>query len=70
MIINDLDGYYIVFVTKNWNIELDTLLAFCGEQNQDNVVFLPYGFLTRARISFFSLKCQSIISGASACISP
>lgn len=34
MIINDLDGYYIVFDTKNWNTELDTLvnwlLAFTG----------------------------------------
>ena len=28
MIINDLDGYYIVFDTKNWNTELDTLV-FC-----------------------------------------
>ena len=27
MIINDLDGYYIVFDTKNWNTELDTLLV-------------------------------------------
>lgn len=27
MIINDLDGYYIVFDTKNWNTELDTLLS-------------------------------------------
>ena len=26
MIINDLDGYYIVFDTKNWNTELDTLI--------------------------------------------
>ena len=26
MIINDLDGYYIVFDTKNWNTELDTLV--------------------------------------------
>jgi hypothetical protein len=26
MIINDLDGYYIVFDTKNRNTELDTLL--------------------------------------------
>ena len=25
MIINDLDGYYIVFDSKNWNTELDTL---------------------------------------------
>ena len=33
MIINDLDGYYIVFDTKNWNTELDTLFfkpnVFC-----------------------------------------
>ena len=28
MIINDLDGYYIVFDIKNWNTELDTL-PFC-----------------------------------------
>ena len=28
MIINDLDGYYIVFDTKNWNTELDTLLVY------------------------------------------
>ena len=27
MIINDLDGYYIVFDTKNWNTELDTLIS-------------------------------------------
>ena len=26
MIINDLDDYYIVFDTKNRNIELDTLV--------------------------------------------
>ena len=29
MIINDLDGYYIVFDTKNWNTELDTLINLC-----------------------------------------
>lgn len=28
MIINDLDDYYIVFDTKNRNIELDTLIAY------------------------------------------
>ena len=28
MIINDLDGYYIVFDTKNWNTELDTLTFY------------------------------------------
>lgn len=30
MIINDLDGYYIVFDTKNWNTELDTLVILLG----------------------------------------
>ena len=31
MIINDLDGCYIVFDTKNRNMELDTLIIFtCG----------------------------------------
>ena len=29
MIINDLDDYYIVFDTKNRNIELDTLVKCC-----------------------------------------
>ena len=28
MIINDLNGYYIVFDTKNWNTELDTLTIY------------------------------------------
>ena len=32
MIINDLNGYYIVFDTKNWNTELDTL--FINLKNQ------------------------------------
>ena len=30
MIINDLDDYYIVFDTKNRNIELDTLFVECN----------------------------------------
>ena len=44
MIINDLDGYYIVFDTKNWNTELDTLpvywkantdiQTFCEDENE------------------------------------
>lgn len=38
MIINDLDGYYIVFDTKNWNTELDTLLK-CST--------ISYSFLVR-----------------------
>ena len=34
MIINDLDGYYIVFDTKNWNTELDTLINKCKYDEQ------------------------------------
>ena len=33
MIINDLDGYYIVFDTKNWNTELDTLAIILCTQS-------------------------------------
>lgn len=39
MIINDLDGYYIVFDTKNWNTELDTLVVYIHS-------FLVFMFLT------------------------
>ncbi len=40
MIINDLDGYYIVFDTKNWNTELDTLIntiKFLGEYEHQHI---------------------------------
>ena len=37
MIINDLDDYYIVFDTKNRNIELDTLV---GNQNYFDYLFI------------------------------
>ena len=33
MIINDLDGYYIVFDTKNWNTELDTLVVWSTNEH-------------------------------------
>ena len=36
MIINDLDDYYIVFDTKNRNIELDTLI------NNGNPINAPW----------------------------
>ena len=42
MIINDLDGYYIVFDTKNWNTELDTLYInpnILKTQWHDNIVY-------------------------------
>lgn len=42
MIINDLDGYYIVFDTKNWNTELDTLInyIFTGEAKGISDIYL------------------------------
>ena len=46
MIINDLDDYYIVFDTKNRNIELDTLLFF----SIDIIICeirLKYGYIAR-----------------------
>ena len=42
MIINDLDGYYIVFDTKNWNTELDTL--------QKNWKRYLYGFMNQIKL--------------------
>ena len=38
MIINDLDGYYIVFDTKNWNTELDTLSRNFGALNKSGYI--------------------------------
>ena len=37
MIINDLDDYYIVFDTKNRNIELDTLFRYLSISRQKTV---------------------------------
>ena len=44
MIINDLDGYYIVFDTKNWNTELDTLLTILNER-EINLIHSPLIYL-------------------------
>ena len=41
MIINDLDGYYIVFDTKNWNTELDTLFLRSVELAGDQLSLCP-----------------------------
>ena len=38
MIINDLDGYYIVFDTKNWNTELDTLVTNTSQPTLENLI--------------------------------
>ena len=35
MIINDLDDYYIVFDTKNRNIELDTLVNSMSDEEKE-----------------------------------
>ena len=43
MIINDLDGYYIVFDTKNWNTELDTLSSGWSEPTRTLYGFASYG---------------------------
>ena len=53
MIINDLDGYYIVFDTKNWNTELDTLV------NLYLFSSIPLYFkLDAAKITLFSWNHQ------------
>ncbi len=38
MIINDLDGYYIVFDTKNWNTELDTLIIKKSDVDSHKII--------------------------------
>ena len=43
MIINDLDGYYIVFDTKNWNTELDTLVT---KAITKTVIIINFFFIT------------------------
>lgn len=42
MIINDLDGYYIVFDTKNWNTELDTLIKWSKWQQLKIALLIAY----------------------------
>ena len=42
MIINDLDDYYIVFDTKNRNIELDTLPMYISLSMATNWGIEPY----------------------------
>ena len=49
MIINDLDGYYIVFDTKNWNTELDTL----------SIILIGGGASSRGAPFFFQLSLPS-----------
>ena len=47
MIINDLDGYYIVFDTKNWNTELDTLNnRLINDHYEDVVPYVNHYFST------------------------
>ena len=55
MIINDLDGYYIVFDTKNWNTELDTLVIYSLLIRQVRLhIFLIY----YANIYFISVRTK------------
>ena len=51
MIINDLDGYYIVFDTKNWNTELDTLII-----NELLLIHLLVYFGGKNNKSFWEMK--------------
>ena len=50
MIINDLDGYYIVFDTKNRNMELDTLTT-CGNPRFSTLWFLNDKLVANLRFS-------------------
>lgn len=45
MIINDLDGYYIVFDTKNWNTELDTLIYLFTSSHYGNSLLFSFYYL-------------------------
>ncbi len=51
MIINDLDGYYIVFDTKNWNTELDTLYNNTSLACKSNMNGRNYG--RKYKIAFY-----------------
>ena len=56
MIINDLDGYYIVFDTKNWNTELDTLT---NNQSGFNVVNINAKYSTAFKFGNFKLPISA-----------
>ena len=70
MIINDLDGYYIVFDTKNWNTELDTLYIniFMAkvikkkETSKNLMIFysFPFNFLWK---SLMTLMTMTLMTG-------
>ena len=51
MIINDLDGYYIVFDTKNWNTELDTLTSNRDvlDKKRRNIRYFTIAFMGRTK---------------------
>ena len=73
MIINDLDGYYIVFDTKNWNTELDTLffnmvvftlllvlgISSCGKPELKKI----RGIVKNVRIDDDTLKNLTVMDG-------
>ena len=60
MIINDLDGYYIVFDTKNWNTELDTLSIWSrfGKMNMTGLASKDIHYLE----AFARLFCGEIFA--------
>ena len=57
MIINDLDGYYIVFDTKNWNTELDTLVIY---------ILISSILLSSRRTAFFLEPDAKVVDFSSA----
>ena len=61
MIINDLDGYYIVFDTKNWNTELDTLAIKIAKdaQIQAMKVMEKFGLTAKDRTKIAKLSDNS-----------
>ena len=62
MIINDLDGYYIVFDTKNWNTELDTLIIKINSISLGTTLFSRYNFPLHHLISLIKLLSGSLPS--------
>ena len=56
MIINDLDGYYIVFDTKNWNTELDTLLINISIKEKKKISILSKN---KKKIKWILIKTYS-----------
>ena len=62
MIINDLDGYYIVFDTKNWNTELDTLVKYINKVLQWFVLHESLHGLIACQTQLVVERCSSTVT--------